>query len=771
MAYITSKKHSDAGRLKTSALASALMLAMPAGMALAAEQADGPVLPAVKVEADGIAPTYKADKASSPKLTQPLVDTPQTITVVRKELLAEQAATTLSEALRNTPGITMLLGENGNTATGDSIFMRGFDTQGSIYIDGIRDLGTISRDTFNTEQVEIAKGPAGADNGRGASSGYVNMSSKLPTQDDFLTGSVGVGTGSYKRATVDVNRKLPVEGAAFRLNAMVQDSGVDGRNEVENKGWAIAPSLAFGLNSPTRAYFYLLHVNQENRPDGGVSTIGLEGFVPSFAVTSPAQGAAAAAAPKVNSENYYGSLSDKDNVTANMFTARFEHDLAAGVTLRNTSRYGKSTQDYVLTGVSGLAAADIVDASNPNSWTVGRSRQGKDQENVILTNQSNLTAEFATGGIKHSLSAGLEFIYESQHSKNQALAAGSTQAKANLYNPSTNDVFQPLVANGQMTKGETTTAAVYVFDTLKLNERFQLNGGVRFERYDTETNRISASTATSHPTLPVGTLVPGNVEKADNLVSWKVGALFKPTEKGSVYLSYATSQLPPGGSNFSLEPASSNTNQNNTNADPQKGSNIELGTKWDVFGDKLAVGAAIYQSKNDNEFARNDDGSTTQVGEKTVKGIEFSAVGILAQNWQISAGLALMDPKISRGARGGTSPTDGGLIQWSPKRTFTAWSTYKLPHGFTVGGGARYVSSVARSNNTAINPANSPLIKVPDYWVFDAMAAYEVNKNLNLQLNLYNLADEEYVATLNNSGARYKPGSPRAARLTANFLY
>src|SRR5687768_2308427 len=119
--------------------------------------------------------TIKVDKPSSPKFTQPLVDTPQTIAVISDEVLLQQGATTLSQALRNTPGVTFLMGENGNTATGDSIFMRGFDTQGSIFIDGIRDLGTVSRDTFNTQQVEIAKGPAGPDYGRSAASGYVNL--------------------------------------------------------------------------------------------------------------------------------------------------------------------------------------------------------------------------------------------------------------------------------------------------------------------------------------------------------------------------------------------------------------------------------------------------------------------------------------------------------------------------------------------------------------------------------------------------------------------
>jgi outer membrane receptor for monomeric catechols len=172
----------------------------------------------------------------------------------------------------------MLMGENGNTATGDSIFMRGFDTQSSIYVDGIRDLGTISRDTFNTEQVEIAKGPAGVDNGRGSSSGYINMSSKAAQADSFINANATVGSGSHKRVSADINQQLPIDGAAVRVNLLRQDSGVAGRDVVENNTTGLATSLVFGLDSATRTTFNYLHVQQDNVPDGGIPTIGLDGF-------------------------------------------------------------------------------------------------------------------------------------------------------------------------------------------------------------------------------------------------------------------------------------------------------------------------------------------------------------------------------------------------------------------------------------------------------------------------------------------------------------
>jgi catecholate siderophore receptor len=271
------------------AVAVGLALSAAANAQSATEEAK--TLPKVSVAATEPEDTPKVDRVSSPKFTQDLIDTPQTIAIVSQQVLRQQGATTLSQALRNTPGVTFLLGENGNTATGDSIFMRGFDTQGSIFIDGIRDLGSVTRDTFNTEQIEIAKGPAGPDYGRGAASGYVNLASKVPTAESFTAGSASYGTANNSRITGDINHEFGDSGTALRLNVMGQNGDVDGRDFIERKGWAVAPSLAFGVGGETRSYFYLLHTEQDNVPDGGVSTIGLDGWYdPDFDPGTPNAG-------------------------------------------------------------------------------------------------------------------------------------------------------------------------------------------------------------------------------------------------------------------------------------------------------------------------------------------------------------------------------------------------------------------------------------------------------------------------------------------------
>jgi catecholate siderophore receptor len=416
-------------------------------------------------------------------------------------------------------------------------------------------------------------------------------------------------------------------------------------------------------------------------------------------------------------------------------------------------------------------------------------RQGRDQSNQILTNQTNLTTSFETGGLKHDIASGVECFYESQFTDTVGMpftaaksATRVTQQNANLYNPDNANInYQPVVRDGTKTDGETTTGALYALDTITLNEQWQVSAGLRAERFYTKTDQIirqGAVTAPAVQTIPIGTYLGRNAELSDNLMSWKLGGVYKPAANGSIYISYATSQLPPGSNNFALntDPTTSNSNANSPNLDPQKGTNEELGTKWNVYDNKLSLTAAIFKSTNENEIATNADASSVAVGKREVKGLELGVAGIVMQNWQISAGFAYMDPTITRGnqstANANASQTDGGVIQWSPKYTFTLWNSYAFSNGLTIGGGARYIDSVASSSLTdAAAQSHRSILNVPEYWVFDVMASYAVTKNISLQLNVLNLADEEYIGSLNNSGARYYPGAPRSARLGVNVVF
>ncbi|MBT0962613.1 catecholate siderophore receptor Fiu [Denitromonas iodatirespirans] len=754
MAHIESHKHAPAQqpRLIPSAALTLLSLSVP-GLALA-----DATLPTVKVTGQTEA-TYKAETVSSPKFTQPLVDTPQTVTVIKKEILQEQGVASLSEALRNTPGVTLQLGEGGRTSLGDSIFMRGSDTQGAILVDGVRDLGAVTRDTFNTEQVEVIKGPAGADIGRGAGAGYVNMATKLPLADNFTGGALSLASGDKKRLTVDINRQLDlgIAGTALRLNLMKEDGGVPGRDKVSNESFGFAPSIAFGLGTPTRTYFYYQHIEQHNRPDGGVPTIGLDGF---YDAEFDVGGAQAGVSPaEVDSDNFYGDKDDYQHVYADMLTARIEHDLGERTTISNLTRWGR------LKSSSALNAPNTLDvtAADPANWTVQLRRQDDFDENTILTNQTNLRSSFVTGSVSHDLTAGIELIREKINTRDFT----ADTVDGNLYNPDPNAAFPALEFAGRA-KGQIDTVAAYAFDTIGLTERWDLTAGLRLERYDAEYSFDPAD-----PTDPTDAF-----DKSGTLTSWKLGLLYKPAANGSIYVAYANAEKPPGSDDFQLRAntanSSGNVNINSAELDPQEATNIELGTKWELMDRRLALTAALYRSDTKNLLARTDPldpTSVVQVGKQRVQGVELGVVGQLTRRWQISAGLTTMDAKLLEGNGTSESRDDGAGVRWTPKVAATLWTTYQLPHNITIGGGGRYVGTQRRDVSPNSNADTTNMPEIPDYWVFDAMASYRVNKNLNLQLNVYNLFDKEYIATLNNNGRRYTPGTPLSAQLTASLMF
>ncbi|MGY0556333.1 catecholate siderophore receptor Fiu [Lysobacter sp. A421] len=775
MSHIKSRKHSSRFAASSQSLTAVSLitgLALAAPMAASAQNLGGPAADVLQTtELDEInvhgkrGKVYSSGKLSSPKFSQPLVDTTQTINIIGKDLFNEQGATTLTEALRNSPGVgTFYAGENGNTTTGDAIYLRGFDTSGSIFVDGVRDLGSISRDVFNIEQIEVAKGPAGTDNGRTAPTGAINLVTKQPFGRNKSSVTASYGSADQKRVTADWNQTFGAANA-FRLNVMAQDSGVPGRDTIENKRWAIAPSLAFGLHSATRVYLNLLHVQQNNLPDGGVPTIGLPGYS-SPDPTRPEL----AAAPPVDPRNFYGTLSDYDDVTADMATLRVVHDLSDDTRLTNTTRWGRTRQDYMLTAFMGstanLVTPDITDAG---SWTIARSLPTfKDQSSRIITNQTSLATRFTSGSVQHDLNTGLELTRENLATRGVDELAGTAWPAANIYAPNPDVSGLAWEHNGARGDGQTDTVALYAFDTITFNPQFELNGGVRLDHYKTAFSSLVPCGGRRGPdcgALADGSIAPGvDAEVSDTLVNWKVGALYKPASHASVYANYAIARQPPGGGN--LELSSSASSANNPALDPQKAKTAEIGTKWNLLDKRLLLTAALYDTRISNEVVRDPvDQQYYQSGRKRVRGLELSAVGKISNAWSVSTGFTTMDAEVLEGP---TVSTDGSQdLAYTPKRAFTAWSTYQLPVGLTIGGGVRYSGELKRGNDGAVGtPAYTE-----DYWVVDAVASYAVSEHLDLRLNLYNLLDENYVAAINKSGYRYTPGMPRSVMLTANFHF
>ncbi|WP_274526769.1 catecholate siderophore receptor Fiu [Pantoea dispersa] len=708
---------------------------------------------------------YAPNASADPKFTRPLVDTTRTMTVIPDQVIKDQGVTNLTDALKNVPGVgAFYAGENGSSTTGDAVYMRGVDTSNSIYVDGIRDIASVTRDTFNTQQVEVIKGPSGTDYGRSAPSGSINMISKQPRLDTGLDASVSAGSAWMRRGTLDYNQAIN-DNAAFRLNLMGEKTHDAARDNIQNERYGVAPSLALGLDTATRLYVNYLHVHQNNTPDGGIPTVGLPGYsAPSAAY------AALNNSGKVATSNYYGTDSDFDKSTTDSATLRFEHDLSDNTTLRNTTRWSRIKQEYLLTAVMG--GASNITAPNPNdvgSWRWSRLANTKDISNRILTNQTNITSKFATGSVGHDVSAGVEFTRENQTTYG---VNALTPPAVNIYHPISSISIGGLDRNGANANGQTDTFGIYAFDTLAITPDFELNGGIRLDNYHTEYDSATACGGTGRGALacPAGVarntpVTTVDTAKSGNLVNWKAGALYRLTEQGNLYVNYAISQQPPGGSSFALAAGGSGNSANRTDFKPQKAKSSEVGTKWQVLDKRLLLNAALFRTDIENEVDANDDGTYSQTGKKRVEGYELSATGNITPDWEIIAGYTMQHASVREGAS--VAQDGSSALAYTPKHAFTLWTNYQATDALSVGAGARYVGSLRRGSDGAVGTPDH----TEGYWVADAKLGYKVNNNLDLQLNVYNLFDTNYVASINKSGYRYHPGEPRTFLLTANVHF
>jgi catecholate siderophore receptor len=700
----------------------------------------------LQAQTESVQVTAPAPGVQSPKYQVPLRDIAQTIAVIPRSVMDEQGATTLSEALRNVPGITLQAGEGGgssNTA-GDMFNMRGFNASNSLFVDGVRDDGLISRDVFNLEQVEVFLGPTGSDIGRGTAAGYVNMTTKTPQAGSAYSATFSGGTAEQSRLSADVNWGRPMDHqggwasrSAFRLNMLWQDSGVPGRDEVTNESRAVAPSLALGLGTTTRVTLAAQIMRQDNLPDYGIPGAAW--------LEEPLTPTTVQAAAPVDQSNYYGSVGyDYDKGWQNSYTARVEHDVNRNLTLRNQTRYNQTHRDAVISTVQNVAAF------NSETNLVTLARQGNERENSVTSNQTSMSARFATGGLRHASNVGMEVTSEEQDAP--TLTGLGTRAPVNIFNPNPRDPvlgFAP-ARTGAFSRGDTSTVALYGFDSIELNDRWQVSGGLRWEHYDTQFVSKDAAGLTT-----------AELQGADGLVSGKASVLYRINNAGNAYVAYGTSVTPPGNANFTL--SAQPNNQNNPNVDPQESTNFEIGTKWDFGNGRLSVNSAAFRTKNTNVIFTVDATAIPPVYNQDdgqlVKGVTVGVMGRVTDRWEVFANLGFLDSE----QQSQNAVNNGRQLTLTPKWSSSVWTTYRFPIGLLVGGGIRHTDEVW------INAANT--IRSPGYHLVDALAEYAVNSHLSLRLNIYNLTDEVYIRNVNNNGGRYNPGHPRSALLTSHIKF
>ncbi len=738
--------------LASSAIGLVVGCISPLASAQQAAATSGPVaLPTLSVDGSG-GSDYRADQPSIVKLTQPLRDTPQSIAVVTQQLMEDEGVTTLRDALRNVPGISLAAGEFG--AQGDNLTIRGFSARNDIYIDGMRDFGGYYRDPFYLQNIEVLEGPSSILFGRGSTGGVVNQTSKTPTLAPLMAGSLSFGTDDTKRVTADINMPLPEwgEGVAARINVMGNDSGVAGRRYAENSRFGFAPSLAFGLGTPTRITLNFLHQTEYDIPD-----YGLPWLYQAPAGTSQAM---ARVAP-VSENNFYGfKHGDYLRTNVDVGTAKIEHDFDDDLTIRDQARYSHYIRSFRITepqiyapATSARPAANIQGLISPStplsSIFVSRNELYGTGLETLLDNQTDITARFTTGAFNHTLVAGLEFTREtSDPNRDTTIAPFSTTS---LVNPNPDQTYNANSYFSTRTKTTAYSQAFYVVDTVDIAPQWQLMGGGRFDRFDASYDSNTYST-TGKQTAALA------LSHLDEKPSWRAAIVYKPAPNGSIYFDAGTS-FNPSAESLSLSTA-------NSSLEPVENTTFEVGTKWDVLDERLSLSAAIYQTEQTN-LRETIPGSTLQqlVGDGIAKGMTAEAVGHITDAWQIIAGYAYTFSEIEK------SPISdlGHRLANVPMHTANLFTSYTFPWKLQIGGGVNYVSSRYASSTARTVGGVNFFSEAPGYFTANLMAKYAVTDNVSAQVNISNLTDKYYYDLLHPS--HVVPGAGRAALFTLSVKY
>jgi len=688
----------------------------------ATSQTKPKTLTSVHVTGSVIGNDYTADSSTvGAKVPTSLRDIPQTVVVVNRDLLDAQGATSLQDALRNVPGITLGAAEGGQI--GNNINLRGFTARTDIYLDGFRDPGQYYRDVFDLDAVEVLKGPSSMLFGRGSTGGVINQVTKEPELKPFGTLSATIGTSDRYRLTGDINQPLSDTSAA-RLNIYGQDMHST-RDVLNNRDGGLAPSLRFGIGTPTQITLSALLQRNHDMPEYGLPPIN----------GRPAQ---------VNLKNWYGLTDDRTIQSVNAFNARLEHVFSDNVNLRTQLQYSQYKTDARETAANTVVTAGGVTLNrtlgNPTNLPlqdlyVQLASHDRVLHDKLLDSQTDLTTKFDTGSWRHTLITGVELAretYNNQTYTRSGLPLISLLDPAYVATPG-----NVKTTTGNYAQSTGKTAAVYVNDTIRFSDQWMVVAGVRRDRFDAHiSNTISA---------------PAYAQQTVSFTSVRGGVIYQPSEKQSYYLSYGTSFNPV------LEQL---TLTNGTqNLSPSKNRSYEIGGKWNLLDDMLAINAAVYRLEQTNARTQTSSGEYTLDGNIRVRGAELGVVGHLTKHWQIFSGYNYMDGEIVK-ARDGTQ---GNVPANTPRHTFTTWSTYTFAEHWEAGGGSTYMSQryAANTNKTSVG----------GYTRWDATVAYH-QPSYDIRLNVLNLTNKRYFdAVIPSDGGRAVPGIGRTALATFTYKF
>ncbi|WP_296002006.1 TonB-dependent siderophore receptor [Rugamonas sp.] len=715
-------------------------------VAAASTAADQTTLPAVLVNADRN--SFAPGAISLSKLPADLHDVAQSVTVVNKALMQSQGAISMADALRNVSGVTLGGAEGGQI--GNNINLNGFSARTDVYLDGFRDRAQYYRDTFALDSVEVLMGPSSMLFGRGSTGGAINQVTKKPQLKDVTEIGTAVTSNGLVRATTDVNRALS-DTSAVRVEAMLQDGAATTRDQSNLEDFGIAPSIKFGIGTPTEITLSALLQRNRDQPDYGLGPLNGHPV-------------------NVRRDQAYGYTNDQTESYIGALNATVVHKLTPDATLRDQIQFNHVRTQAVesspqtlgtINAAGAFVALPVAGVSNLPLSSLYERIQSHDRNisDTSIYNQTEFLDKLTTGSIKHELLAGLELGHDSYG--NQAYyrngscngkplnAAGTTSGYIScvpVLNPRNGlaPTYAPSMA-ANLAGGSANTAAVYLNDTMALTPEFKLAGGLRYDRYNASiTNTFNSKTIAGSTALPYA-------QQSLGFTSVRLGGIWQPNYEQSYYLSYGTSFNP------SLEQLTGTTGQQNL--DPEKNRSYELGGKWDVAHDTLDLSAAVFQITKENARSLISPGIYELEGTVRVNGFRAGATGHVTKALQVAISYSYLDAQITGASA--ADGTQGKTPANTPKHTLSAWTTYELSHNWEIGGGPVMMSQRYAANTNAV--------QVSGYARWDATIAYKQPK-YDIRLNVFNLADKMYYdALIPSDGGRSVPGIGRSAMLSFNY--
>ncbi len=653
---------------------------------------------------------------NSIKTPTPILDVPQSLSIVTAEQIARRGFTGVSEIINYTAGVSTSQGEGHR----DAVVFRGVRSTADFFVDSMRDDVQYYRPLYNLEQVEILRGPNALLFGRGGTGGVLNrVTKKALLGEDFATYQAGVDSFGEFGIQIDSNTAVS-ETSAVRINALYEGLS-NHRDFYDGDRVGINPTITYELNPGTTLEVFYEYVDHERFVDRGIPT-GSDGRpVEAFEKILFAD-------PDLNTTR----------LEAHVLRAALQHRFAEGLKGHFSALYGEYDKLY-----QNLYASGYDQAKTPGVVTLDGYVDATRRDNLIVS--ANLIGEFSSGRIGHTLIAGAEFIDTS-----------SNQDRFNSFWNTTSDdneifaVARPLSlsggigvnASGMMTTNSFASdinddtrvnidvLSLYVQDEIELSEHLDVILGARFDSFDIDVLNVLAD-ETRH--------------RKDEEVSPRAGLVYKPRENISLYASYSESFLPRSGEQYA------NINGDNNRLDPNTFTNLEIGVKWD-FAQGLSLTAAVFEIEQSSPQVADNDPSTLDVIDSQVDGFEVQLQGHLTDRWHLSAGYSSLDgEQVTRSGPTGLRPRE------LPENMFSLWTTCQVTAQFGLGAGLIY------QDESFINNSNSAVL--PSYTRIDVAAYYDVSDRLRLQLNVENLNDELYFPNA-HSTHQATVGAPLNARIT-----